>query len=785
VPFAGCVLVQADDTNPKMIPPGVDVGVKLEIKGWERAGDVLKARLGGRVHVTLITDLEMTVDDIHRTYGPGIYFAQAYTLNPTTGAMAEPIMGQTHTILPCVFDEPDRETDPEEPEQDVGTEVWPISARDLQANPALRKEMQRRKDMIKDLEEGFDSDRPGHFDSDRGSRNGPDRGSRNDAYQMLDPDMGLDGDSGIARHVAHRGARGEFRRLDPRDVAREEPEWMFDQSVKPLAKPPTGFEWVFGGSPMKWHHGEKAIEPIVVPPPVVVPPAPERPSFFESTGGAAMVTGLLTALATIGAKLAEPKPLPPPPPPPPDLATTMATLMAAMSGMQTPRVNPVELKQLEIEAEDKRAAAALAAEEKRSEREEKRAAEARALAEQQRLAALEAEDRRVARETLAREALALAAKAQRDHELSIEQTRRDAAAREARDLAAAAEAAKIATEERIAERAKAEQLRMIALKQSGLIAPEGATPAQVQAQIAAATAAQEASFKSRLEMEQLRAQMDALKGQKSEGVLDAFEKAKSLLSKLGVKVGEESSTADAVSEALNSEAAKAMAPALAEPIKALLMKLVGGQPAAPAPLQTQVTVQRDLQAEEAAIKRREQIAYETGLENMRQHLLQQQAAQEPTPVAPPSPVEPVPPQRDPLQWHAVAAPPPVEPVVQPMQWTPAEMPVVEPTPVEDALADEGYGEDAEPSDGEPVPESFDSSPGIDAEQSIKEPLSATEEEASPPVTTPPAEAVVAEEFAVTVPQPAEGLLAPSEEAEEAVAETEVEPQSTVAEEAAA
>lgn len=627
IPWAGCPLVPADDKDQKFVPATAECGVKLELKGWEAAGDVPKARLGSRIHVTLITDLDMTVDDVHRQYGHGIYFAQLYTLDPTTKAMAKAITGQTHTMLPCMFDEPDRDTDPVEPEDDVGSQVWPIAAKDVQANPLLRSEIARRRDVIRDLmdEDDYDDRRDDRDDDDdrRGGRgNDRGRGGRPDPRDM-------------------RGGRGGMPHGGMPRRPMEDPEWMFDPNTRPTAPPPTGFMWAFGGNPMKWFHTERTNEAVaaVVPPPApVVVPAPvvREPSFFETAGGAAFITGALTALATIGAKIAEGRP---PAPPPPDPMVAIAALMASLNGNKG---DPERLKQLEIDAEDRRVKAAAEAEERRTrlaiEAEERRTTAAAAL-----------ETARLERESAATRAAAEAADKQRAHDAKMEAERR-----------VAAEAAAVTADDRAKQRAKDDADRLLMMSQLGLNKPSGPTPEQIQA---------ERNFAV------LQAQFEMMKNQpKSPDTLAAFTEAKALFAKLGINVasGDKVNMGEALLEAANSEAAKALLTGpLSVPLQMLLFKLanaVPGSTAGPqqpppqqAPVQgPPVTVQQDRAAIEAEIARREQIAFEEGIRRTQLEAAQQVAAAQAQVQGQQQPPAPDASQVAP-QWEAHAQPPPAMP----------------------------------------------------------------------------------------------------------------------------
>ncbi len=632
VRFEGVPLVPVDESKePKMIAPDAPVGVKVELMGWGAAGEVAKGKLKRNAPLDVVSDT-FTIDDLHRLYGHGDYFCQAYTLSPTRG-LQTPLGSKVWHILPCEFNDPDDENDPVEEEDDVGEAAWPGMDAFKESEPMLRKEMRRRATIRREL-------------AGEGGGGGRDRGGFDDEEDDGQPPRGFrDRDRG--------GMRGRgMLPMGGRRPMQDDPEWMFDPQTRPTAPCPPGLMWSFGGNPMKWYHAERTAENVaaaaVVAP--VVAPAPERTPFIETQAGIAMITGALTALTAVVTKVMDKGP------PPPDPMAALAALMAAMNGNKG---DPAALKQLEIEAEDRRAAAALAAENARIERENARIAAATEAAEKQ------------------RKHDADIAAAQRAHDAKLEADRRDAAAREA-----------IATEERAKQRAIEARNDLIALERMGLTGNKGPTPEQ------AAAERQLAVMQAQLQWMQ--------NAPKTPDVMESFDKAKTLLTKLGVKVGESEDGAGSLIEALGTPAATAMAAGIAPGLNAILMKLSGASPEAQPPMQTTVGV--TLSAEELA--RREQIAYETGIRRAREAMEAEQraalAAQPPppslmdwqatpaqdapavpqpapvpAPQAPVAPVEEQPaPEPAPVTEATVAsAEPPVEPASEP-----AAEPIAEPAP---------------------------------------------------------------------------------------------------------
>lgn len=598
VPWIGCPLVPVDEKNPKMVPANADFGVKLEIVGWERAGDVAKARLGSRVHITLITDLDMTPDDVHRQYGHGIYFAQLYSLDPTTGNMAKAWTGLTHTLSPCVFDEPDRDNDPLQPEEDVGSQVWPIAQGDIQRNPLLRAEIARRREELQNQGEGGFEDDPEDDPEERHGGRGRGRGNGG-------------------------GRDPRFGRMPPmggRRPMQDDPEWMFDPHTRPTAPCPPGLMWSFGGNPMKWFHAERTAENVAAAA-AVAPPAPEKTSFYETTAGAAVLTAAMTVLGGIATKLLEKGP------PPPDPVASIAALMAALQ----PKTDPAAMKQMEIEAEDRRAAANLAAENARIERENARIAAATEAAEKQRKHDAEV------------------AAAQRLHDAKMEADRREAAAREA-----------IAAEDRARQRAVEARNELITLQKLGL--DPNAKPQRSEESI-------RAEMRAEILVKQLEAERDAARA--SGDVASQIKKAEMVLKAAGIDVNSEASKS-MLSEFFGSDAGKtAVIQGFGMLDRIMEMLLNRNQPQgaqSQQPMQAQVGV--TLSAEELA--KREQLAYETGIRRAREAMEAEQRAALAAQPPPPSLMD----------WQAVPAPVADQPVAA----EPAEQPAPVPEPVAEATA---------------------------------------------------------------------------------------------------
>lgn len=631
VRFEGVPLVPVDESKePKMIAPDAPVGVKVELMGWGAAGEVPKGKLKRNAPLDVVSDT-FTIDDLHRLYGHGDYFCQAYTLSPTRG-LQTPLGSKVWHILPCEFNDPDDENDPVEEEDDVGEAAWPGMDAFKESEPMLRKEMRRRATIRRELA------------GEGGGGGGRDRGGFDDEEDDGQPPRGFrDRDRG--------GMRGRgMLPMGGRRPMQDDPEWMFDPQTRPTAPCPPGLMWSFGGNPMKWFHAERTAENVaaaaVVAP--AVTPAPERTPFIETQAGIAMITGALTALTAVVTKVMDKGP------PPPDPMTALAALMAAMNGNKG---DPAAMKQMEIEAEDRRAAAALAAENARIERENARIAAATEAAEKQ------------------RKHDADIAAAQRAHDAKLEADRRDAAAREA-----------IATEERAKQRAIEARNDLIALERMGLTGNKGPTPEQ------AAAERQLAVMQAQLQWMQ--------NAPKTPDVMESFDKAKTLLTKLGVKVGESEDGAGSLIEALGTPAATAMAAGIAPGLNAILMKLSGASPEAQPPMQTTVGV--TLSAEELA--RREQIAYETGIRRAREAMEAEQRAALAAQPPPPSLMDwQATPAQEPPAAPQAAQPPAQEPAPEAPVAHVEEQPAPEAAPVTEAPAEPVSEPVAEPI-AEPAPE---------------------------------------------------------------------------------
>ena len=662
VPWLGCSLVPLDETKEhKNVSPDAQIGVKVELIGWGAAGEVSKGKLKRNAPLDVVSDT-FTADDLHRLYGHGGYFCQAYTLSATRG-LQTPLGSKTWHLLPCEFDEPD-DNDPEEEEDDVGTAPWPNMDAFKESEPTLRKEMRRRALIRRELADdegqgrGRERDRDRFDDVESDDGEGPPRGFR-------DRDRGMRGRGGP---MGGRGSMGH----------RDDPDWLYEPT-HPMVTPMPGMKWAMGGNPMKWQQvpdDGKALTPAA---PATIVAAPEKTPFLETQAGVTMIAGALSALGLIVTKAMEKAPLPPPPP---DPMAAFATLMAAMNGSKG---DPKELKQLEIEAEDKRARLAMEAETARVERETARITAAAEAAEKQ---------RRHDAETAA---------AQRAHDAKLEAERREAAA-----------AAAIVAEERAKQRAIEARNDLIALERMGLTGHKGPTPEQAAAERQLAV---------------MQAQIEWMRSApKTPDVMESFEKAKTMLTKLGVKVGDSEDGAGSLVDALSTPAAAAMATAIGPGLNAILMKLSGAtEPAAP--VQTQVGVA--LSAEEVA--RREQIAFETGIRKAREMEAQRMAQL--ASQAPPQPQ--MQPQAQPsmLDWQSVAAPPPADqpdPTPEPMAGAPEEHPVAEPEaetaeePSTDAPAEPVAEE--QPAPQEPIAEAptepMEEAPPVEApaeEQPVEEP----------------------------------------------------------------
>lgn len=623
VRFEGVPLVPVDESKePKMIAPDAPVGVKVELMGWGAAGEVPKGKLKRNAPLDVVSDT-FTIDDLHRLYGHGDYFCQAYTLSPTRG-LQTPLGSKVWHILPCEFNDPDDENDPVEEEDDVGEAAWPGMDAFKESEPMLRKEMRRRATIRREL-------------AGEGGGGGRDRGGFDDEEDDGQPPRGFrDRDRG--------GMRG--RGMPPMGGRRpmEDPDWMFDPHTRPTAPCPPGLMWSFGGNPMKWFHAERTAENVAAAA-AVAPPALEKTSFYETTAGAAVLTAAMTVLGGIATKLLEKGP------PPPDPMASIAALMAALQ----PKTDPAAMKQLEIDAEDRRAAAALAAENARIERENARIV-----------------------------AAADAAKEQRAHDAKMENDRREAARIEA-----------IATEERAQRRAVESRNDLITLQKLGL--DPNAKPQRSEESI-------RAEMRAEILVKQLEAERDAARA--SGDVASQIKKAELVLKAAGIDVSSDASKS-MLKEFFSTEAGQtAVLQGFGMLDRLMGMLLNKGQaPTAQPPMQTQVQrlpTEEELNAE---ANRRAQIEFNR-LEAQRQAQLAEEqraalAAQppapslegwqpiaaepseqpapapEPAPEAPVAPVEesPAPESAPVTEAPAEAAEQPVEPASEP-----AAEPVAEPAP---------------------------------------------------------------------------------------------------------
>lgn len=664
VRWEGCPLVPVDETKePKMIAPETPVGVKVELMGWGAAGEVPKGKLKRNAPLDVVSDT-FTIDDLHRLYGHGDYFCQAYTLSPTRG-LQTPLGSKVWHILPCEFNDPDDENDPVEEEDDVGEAAWPGMDAFKESEPMLRKEMRRRATIRRELagEGGGGRDRVGFDDEDDDGQ--PARGFR-------DRDRG--------------GMRG--RGMPPmggRRPMQDDPEWMFDPNTRPTAPCPPGFMWAFGGNPMKWYHTEKTAEAVAAQ---AVPPPPTTLLGGMDPDIKAALLGIFTAVGSVFAKkLVDGEPAKPDP--------TLATIQA-LGALNKP-ADPIAIEQLRIDAEERRAATALAAENARIERENARIAAATEAAEKQRKHDAEI------------------AAAQRAHDAKLEADRREAAAREA-----------IAAEERAKQRAIEARNDLIALERMGLTGNKGPSPEQAAAERQLAV---------------MSAQIEWMRNTpKTPDVMESFDKAKTLLTKLGVKVGESEDAAGSLLDALGTPAATAMATAIGPGLNAIMMKLAGASPEAQPPMQATVGV--TLSAEELA--KREQLAYETGIRRAREAMEAEHRAALAAQPPPPSLMD----------WQAVPAPVAEQPV--------AAAPAEQPAPVPEPVAEAPVAPVEEQPAHEPAP--VTEAPAEAAEK----PVGAVSEPAPEPAAEPAPEAppVVAE-----VPAGAETPTEPeASEASEATAE---------------
>jgi hypothetical protein len=196
-------------------------------------------------------------------------------------------------------------------------------------------------------------------------------------------------------------------------------------------------------------------------------------------------------------------------------------------------------------------------------------------------------------------AAAKAAAEQRAHELRMAAEQRTADAKAAEEK-----------EERRVRQAREDEDRALRFKAAGLIKPDGPTPAE------AAAAA---------DLAVLRAQIQWMQNApKTPDVMESFDKAKSMLTKLGLKVGDNEDAGNALIEALGTPAATAMASAIGPGLNAVMLKLAGAGPTpagAPAAAPTGPTQEQI----EAFVQQQREAAFRAGIEQAR--IEQERAAQ--------------------------------------------------------------------------------------------------------------------------------------------------------------
>lgn len=575
----GCPLVTVD--QPIRVPEGAEIGLKVELTGWPDMGEIPKYRTKSRVPVDVLRNLDLTRDDLHRMYGAGVFFIHAYLLNEK-GQLSKPLKGQTHECEPCEFDDPS-DSDPDEPEDDVGAEVWSIGSSWLNQDATLSRELKRRNLVRKEM-------------------------------------MRDDRDAGRGRFDDEEDDYGRPRRREPeRDWGSRGRDWGRDERDP--------FRHAFDP------------QPVIAP---TTPPVEEKkPTFIELMERAAAIAAVVgpVFVPLLTQKRESP-------------VEMMVAMMAAMNGSKG---DPVVLKQLEIEAEA----------------------------------------RREAREAVVRASNERAAAEQRAHELRLAAEQRAAEAKIAAEkIAAEQRAAEVARqdaldrEERQRRVAREEQDRIIALKQAGLIQPDGPTPAQ-----------REAEFQARLEMEKLRLQMAQLASQKNPDAVSQLEAAKKLITSLGGKVGGDDDPGGFLVELLHSPTGAQIVQSLSPILERLLTPKPVGNPEHPPQQIAPVFVQQPQQIQQPQLPTPEQQEYlrqqhafalQQQYEAQRAfEMQQQQAAQalaptwenqpqvEPAPALAPVPVEP-----DPVPLEQ-----PVEPSAEPA--TPPDV-VEDQSPADDAVE---YGDD--------------------------------------------------------------------------------------------
>lgn len=601
--WTGCDLIQADPTNPKTIPANSTIALKVELLGWPKMGNVAAYTCKSPAPIDVLKNIDHTPDNLHRMYGSAKIQVQAWTLSET-GGLLKPIQAKVWTFEPCEFDDPDMDSDPEEPEDDVGSERWTIGASALQADQRLRAELQRRNEVRRDLarDDGYDDD--GEEDDDRAPRG---RGGRQPARGGNRRDWGRE------RPGVDRG------RPMPRSGG-DVPEAFYDpDAVLPLPAP--GMEW--GWDDRAGHHRQfpKGSVPAVTP--AVAVPVVEKTPFFETSVGAALLGTIVTVGGAVVQKMMEPKPAQA------DPMTAFATLMAAIGGSKG---DPEKLKQLEIEAEDRRARLALEAEDRRT------------------AAAAVAENARIERENNRIEAARIAADAQRTHDAKMEAERREAARLEA-----------IAAEDRARVRAKEDQDRLVMMSRLGLTGEKGPS-------------AEVAVLKAHLEWMQ-----------KQPKGADAIKEARDVLKTAGIVVGDGEGM-KGIMAALDTEAASKAMEGIAPALGAIVARLFGATlpgvpPPAPAIQIPDVLASRNAINQE--VENARMYGRQEGYQQAAAQLAPQQPPPEQAPEAAPPAQEPAPTEAPPAmpQWEAAEAPAATEADPATAQEPPAEAPAdPEPTP---------------------------------------------------------------------------------------------------------
>lgn len=663
VAWEGCALVEVDPKNPKYIPANASVVLKVELKGWMDIGDdVQECRLGQRVPLEVIANLEFTRDDLHRRYGPGYYFVHAYVAGDgekgTT--LGTPIMGQTHEIAPCDFDNA-KDSDPEDEEDDVGTQAWRVPPSATIANPELKEEIARRREVRRELGIGEEK-RGAERDRGRGGRMSA-RGGR-----------GNDRDRGRGGRGGREWGPDEDDRGRGFDDEPELPDEMLDPSWVPAPAPP-GMVWAWDAYKAQWRQYPAGSAPAPTQPAAPVTP-PAAPAFYETAQGATVITAAITALGAIVAKALEPKPAAPNP---------MDGLLTLWATMQSKAPDPLALKQLDIDAEQRRATAAL-----------------------------EAENARIERENARIEAQRVAAEAQRAHDAKMEADRREAARIEA-----------IAAEERAKQRAIESRNELITLQRLGL--DPNAKPQRSEDEIRNA-------IKAEMLVEQLKKERDAALG--TGDIAAQIKRAEAVLKAAGIDVSTEASKS-MLMDFFNTKAGEVAVGTglgIVDRLVNMFTAAKGGAPTPAAPGGSP-TVQLTEQQLNDLIRQRQEEAFRVGVEQAR--IEQERAAQaaqaawEAQQVGQvpgvPVPAEMPPAEPPPMgQWQAVPAPVEQTPEAQsePTAETPADPapeapPPAAEVPVEAAPEVPGEvppaAEDAPPPEAPPVEATPEPAPEAPAE----------------------------------------------------------------------